>query len=53
MSEMFTRTKALIGEDAFEKLQNSHVIVFGIGGVGGYLVEALVRSGIGEITIVV
>lgn len=52
MSEMFTRTKALIGHEAFRKLQNSHVIVFGIGGVGGYVVEALVRSGIGEITIV-
>ena len=52
MSEIFVRTKALIGEDAFKKLQNSHVIVFGVGGVGGYVVEALVRSGIGEITIV-
>lgn len=52
MGDCFTRTKCLIGTEAFEKLQHSHVIVFGIGGVGGYVVEALVRSGIGEITIV-
>lgn len=49
---MFTRTISLIGNEAFSKLQNSHVIVFGVGGVGGYVVEALVRSGIGELTIV-
>ncbi len=49
---MFARTLALIGNEAFAKLQNSRVIVFGVGGVGGYVVEALVRSGIGEITIV-
>ncbi|MCQ2597311.1 MAG: tRNA threonylcarbamoyladenosine dehydratase [Treponema sp.] len=49
---MFTRTISLIGNESFSKLQNSHVIVFGVGGVGGYVVEALVRSGIGEITIV-
>ena len=49
---MFARTIALIGNEAFSKLQNSHVIVFGVGGVGGYVVEALVRSGIGKITIV-
>lgn len=52
MSDCFERTKCLIGTEAFEKLQKSHVIVFGVGGVGGYVVEALVRSGIGEITIV-
>lgn len=49
---MFVRTKSLIGTDAFAKLQSSRVIVFGVGGVGGYVVEALVRSGLGEITIV-
>lgn len=49
---MFARTIALIGNEAFSKLQDSHVIVFGVGGVGGYVVEALVRSGIGELTIV-
>ena len=50
--EQFQRTIRLAGEDAFEKLQRSHVAVFGVGGVGGYVVEALTRSGIGEITIV-
>lgn len=48
----FDRTKRLLGSDAMIKLNESHVAVFGIGGVGGHAVEALVRSGIGEITIV-
>lgn len=48
----FDRTKRLLGADAMDKLRDSHVAVFGIGGVGGHAVEALVRSGIGEITIV-
>lgn len=48
----FERTKALIGEAALEKLKNSHVAIFGIGGVGGYVVEALVRAGIGEIDLI-
>lgn len=52
MSENFSRTKLLIGENALQKLQNSSVIVFGIGGVGGYVVEALARSGVGSIDIV-
>ena len=52
MSERFDRTKRLLGADAMTKLQNSHVAVFGIGGVGGHAVDALVRSGIGRITIV-
>lgn len=49
---IFTRTEMLIGKQALEKLKKSKVIVFGVGGVGGYTVEALVRSNIGEITIV-
>lgn len=49
---IFDRTVKLIGEDGFNRLKNSSVIVFGIGGVGGYVVEALVRSGIGTIAIV-
>lgn len=49
---MFSRTELLLGADALEKLKNSHVIVFGCGGVGGHVVEALVRSGIGAITVV-
>lgn len=52
MSERFDRTKRLLGADAMAKLHNSHVAVFGIGGVGGHAVDALVRSGIGNITIV-
>lgn len=48
----FERTEQLIGKKALETLQSSHVIVFGVGGVGGYVVEALVRAGIGEISIV-
>lgn len=49
---MFSRFELLIGEDNIQKLNQAHVIVFGVGGVGGYVVEALVRSGIGHITIV-
>lgn len=44
--EQFVRTKMLLGADTMEKLQNAHVAVFGVGGVGGYVVEALARSGI-------
>lgn len=51
MSERFIRTQRLLGADAMEKLRNSRVAVFGVGGVGGYVVEALVRSGIGEIDV--
>lgn len=48
----FDRTKRILGSRAMDKLKNSHVAVFGIGGVGGHAVDALVRSGIGAITIV-
>ena len=51
MSERFIRTQRLLGTDAMEKLENSRVAVFGVGGVGGYVVEALVRSGIGAIDV--
>ncbi|MGN0162301.1 MAG: ThiF family adenylyltransferase [Candidatus Ornithomonoglobus sp.] len=51
MLNQFSRTQLLLGEDGMEKLYNSHVAVFGIGGVGGYVVEALVRSGVGTIDI--
>lgn len=50
--ERDSRTKLLIGEDKFSRLKSSRVIVFGVGGVGGYVVEALVRAGIGCIDIV-
>ncbi|ERT40232.1 ThiF family adenylyltransferase [Fusobacterium nucleatum] len=46
------RTELLIGSDNIEKLKNSNVIVFGLGGVGGATVEALVRAGIGNLSIV-
>lgn len=52
MNSIFARTQAVLGSDAIEKLQNSSVIVFGIGGVGGNCTETLVRSGVGRLTIV-
>lgn len=52
MENQFLRTKMLIGKDALEKLQNSRVAVFGVGGVGGYVVEALARAGVGNIDII-
>ena len=50
--EEFIRSEMLIGKEAVDKLGTSKVIVFGIGGVGGYVVEALARSGIGHIAVV-
>ncbi len=52
MENIFDRTKLLIGDDGLIKLQNCNVLVVGIGGVGGYAVEILTRSGIGNFTIV-
>ncbi|MEE1185912.1 MAG: tRNA threonylcarbamoyladenosine dehydratase [Acutalibacteraceae bacterium] len=52
MKNELTRTKMLIGEDAINKLKNSKVAVFGIGGVGGYTVEALARCGIGTLDLI-
>lgn len=53
MSEFaLDRTQRLLGKDGMERLKQSHVAVFGIGGVGGYAVEALARSGIGALTLV-
>ena len=49
--ETFDRVKLLIGEEGYNKLKSSHVCIFGVGGVGGFIAEALVRSGVGEITI--
>lgn len=46
------RTEMLIGENALKKLNNTNILVVGIGGVGGFVVEALVRTGIGKITII-
>ena len=52
MSNQFSRTELLLGVAALKKLSNSRVAVFGVGGVGGYVVEALVRSGLGEIDLI-
>ena len=49
--EAFNRVKLLIGEEGYNKLKSSHVAIFGVGGVGGFTAEALVRSGVGEITL--
>lgn len=48
----FTRTKLLLGERGFAQLRHSHVVVVGLGAVGGYAVEALARAGIGRLTLV-
>ncbi len=52
MADQFARTELLLGSDAMEILNRSRVIVFGIGGVGGYVTEVLARSGVGAIDIV-
>lgn len=52
MNEAFSRTAMLLGDAALEKLRASRVAVFGVGGVGGYAVEALARSGVGQIDLV-
>ena len=52
MNEQFLRTAMLLGGEAIEKLQKARVAVFGIGGVGGYTVEALARAGIGRIDVI-
>ena len=52
MHEQFFRTAMLLGEEAMTKLQNARVAVFGIGGVGGYTVEALARAGIGALDLI-
>lgn len=52
MLDTFSRTKLLLGEEAMERLRASRVAVFGIGGVGGYVVEALARSGVGSFELV-
>ena len=52
MNEQFLRTAMLLGSEAVERLQKARVAVFGIGGVGGYTVEALARSGIGQLDVI-
>ena len=52
MLNQYSRTQLIFGAEAMEKLRNSRVAVFGIGGVGGYTVEALARSGVGELDLI-
>ena len=52
MADQFARTQMLLGKEAMEKLKESRVAVFGIGGVGGYVCEALVRSGVGKFDLI-
>ena len=52
MLNQFSRTQLLLGKEAMDKLKNSRVAVFGIGGVGGYVCEALVRSGVGHFDLI-
>ena len=52
MKEEFSRTGLIFGEEGMAKLARSRVAVFGLGGVGGYTVEALARSGVGAIDVI-
>ena len=52
MAEEFLRTQLLLGAAAMERLAHSRVAVFGLGGVGGYVVEALARSGVGALDLI-
>ena len=52
MLEQFSRTEILLGRPAMERLAECHVAVFGIGGVGGYVCEALARSGVGKFDLI-
>jgi len=52
MKERFSRTASLVGNDAIERLKRSTVAVFGLGGVGGYALEALARAGVGTLYLI-
>lgn len=52
MQDQYSRTRLLLGEDGVQKLKNAHVIIFGLGGVGGYAAEALARAGVGHLSLV-
>lgn len=52
MDNQFSRTETLIGTEALKKLESSRVAIFGIGGVGGYVVEALARAGVGALDLI-
>ena len=52
MEDMFSRTRMLLGDAAMDRLKRARVAVFGVGGVGGYVVEALTRSGVGALDLI-
>ena len=52
MTDQYSRTRMLLGDDAMEALRRARVAVFGVGGVGGYVVEALARSGVGALDLI-
>ena len=52
MSDFTMRTSLIVGDEGIEKLSKSNVIIFGVGGVGSFATEALVRAGVGNLTIV-
>ena len=52
MESIYTRTEMMLGENAVKRLKTSHVAVFGVGGVGGFVAEALARAGVGKITLI-
>ena len=52
MREEFSRAGLLLGEDAIARLEQARVAVFGLGGVGGYVVEALARGGVGHLDLI-
>lgn len=52
MEDIFARTRLLLGDEGLRRLADAHVAVFGVGGVGGYAVEALVRSGVGRLDLI-
>ena len=52
MDERFIRTSLVIGEENIDRLSQSSVAVFGVGGVGGFVCEALARSGVGKLTLI-
>ena len=52
MDEWLSRTQLLFGDEPIKRLQNAHVLVVGVGGVGAYAAEMVVRAGIGALTII-
>ena len=52
MDDLFARTRLLLGQDGLDRLAAARVAVFGVGGVGGYAVEALARSGVGALDLI-